>query len=94
MRVPIPPAPAWSYNGALWAAATGVAVFVLTISLAAIYQWLALIPNVLLALACIYLVGGELWNKRQERKDLESLRPRFQGDPEDIAPRGWDDPAA
>jgi hypothetical protein len=56
-----------STTGALWAAVVGCAIFAATVGLALVSQPLALVPSVLLLFASVYLIGGELWNKRRSK---------------------------
>lgn len=66
MRVPIPEAPEMSVTGGVWAALIAVVLFLGTWGLMLLAPWAALIPNVLLLLAAIWLIGGEMWNKRYD----------------------------
>lgn len=60
----MPAAPELSATGAVWGVAVAVAIFVLTLALMALWPPLALIPNVLLLVAGVWLMGGEWWNDR------------------------------
>ena len=85
----IPEAPKMTGRNVAWAICVSVTVAVLSAGLALVSPALALVPNVILALAAFYLIGGELWNKRQNR--LNKIIPHFRGETADIAPRGWED---
>jgi ABC-type Fe3+-siderophore transport system permease subunit len=63
--VRVPSAPEITGVSAAWAALTAVAVLVISGLLAEVWQPLALIPSLLLLIAAVYLIGGELWENRR-----------------------------
>jgi hypothetical protein len=64
VRLPVPAAPELTPASTVWAVATAVAVYVGMCLLYLVWHPLALVPNLLLLLAAVYLIGGELWNRR------------------------------
>lgn len=63
----VPKAPEMSATGAAWAVCLGVVIYLGTMLLYLVWRPLAFVPSVALLLGMLYLVGGELWNKRRAR---------------------------
>lgn len=62
----VPEAPEFSIKNVVWAVAFAVALYVVMCLGYLVWHPLALVPNSLLLIVAVYLIGGELWNKRQK----------------------------
>jgi len=66
MRVPVPEAPELTPAGFCWAALVAVAWFVLTAALVRYCPPAAIGLQLVLLGSAVWLIGGEMWNARQD----------------------------